>query len=114
MWIRSHLAAADRTVVPIEPDGAPISVQDEAGQIIAHLDEVPGAWVTSQQTLNAAGQPAPVPSSFPDCLRTESGPPTLQQFERCIADLGALGYKQQVTYQPAGNLWALQWAETGL
>ncbi|MER5830858.1 transporter [Streptomyces sp. NPDC002130] len=114
MWIRSHLAAADRTTVPIEPDGAPISVQDEAGQIIAHLDEVPGAWVTSQQTLNAAGQPAPVPSSFPDCLRTESGPPTLQQFEGCIADLGALGYKQQVTYQPAGNFWALQWAETGL
>ncbi|PNG18378.1 transporter [Streptomyces cahuitamycinicus] len=113
-WIRAHLAAADRATVPIEPDGAPISVQDEAGQIIAHLDEVPGAWVTSQQTLNAAGRPAPVPSSFPDCLRTESGPPTLQQFERCIADLGALGYKQQVTYQPAGNFWALQWAETGL
>ncbi|MFI9752732.1 transporter [Streptomyces collinus] len=114
MWIRSHLAAPDRTTVPIEPDGAPISVQDEAGEIIAHLDDVPGAWVTSQQTLNAAGQPAPVPSSFPDCLRTESGPPTLEQFERCIADLGALGYKQQVTYQPAGNFWALQWAETGL
>ncbi|MGW6641661.1 transporter [Streptomyces iakyrus] len=114
MWIRPHLAAPDRTTVPIEPDGAPISVQDEAGEIIAHLDEVPGAWVTSQQTLNAAGQPAPVPSSFPDCLRTESGPPTLEQFERCIADLGALGYKQQVTYQPAGNFWALQWAETGL
>ncbi|MFF5371816.1 transporter [Streptomyces sp. NPDC013187] len=114
MWIRPHLAAPDRTTVPIEADGAPISVQDEAGQIIAHLDEVPGAWVTSQQTLNAAGQPAPVPSSFPDCLHTESGPPTLQQFERCITDLGALGYQQQVTYQPAGNFWALQWAETGL
>jgi hypothetical protein len=114
MWIRSHLAAPDRTTVPIEPDGAPISVQDEAGEIIAHLDEVPGAWVTSQQTLNAAGQPAPVPSSFPDCLRTDSGPPALEQFERCIADLGALGYQQQVTYQPAGNFWALQWAETGL
>ncbi|MFJ7293508.1 transporter [Streptomyces collinus] len=114
VWIRSHLAAPDRTLVPIEPDGAPISVQNEAGEIIAHLDDVPGAWVTSQQTLNAAGQPAPVPSSFPDCLRTESGPPTLEQFERCIADLGALGYQQQVTYQPAGNFWALQWAETGL
>ncbi|CAL9560669.1 hypothetical protein SUDANB1_04625 [Streptomyces sp. enrichment culture] len=114
LWIRSHLAAPDRTTVPIEPDGAPISVQNEAGEIIAHLDDVPGAWVTSQQTLNAAGQPAPVPSSFPDCLRTESGPPTLEKFERCIADLGALGYQQQVTFQPAGNFWALQWAETGL
>ncbi|MHA5049388.1 transporter [Streptomyces sp. SD15] len=113
LWIRPHLAATDRTTVPIEPDGAPISIQEGAKQIVAH-PEVPGAWVTSQQTLNAAGQPVSVPSSFADCLHTESGPPALQQFERCIADLGALGYKQQVTYQPAGNFWALQWAETGL
>ncbi|MDQ0955900.1 hypothetical protein QFZ24_009909 [Streptomyces phaeochromogenes] len=113
MWIRPYLAATDRTTVPIEPDGAPISIQEGAKQIVAH-PEVPGAWETSQQTLNPAGQPAPVPSSFADCLHTESGPPTLQQFDRCIADLGALGYKQQVTYQPAGNFWALQWAETGL
>ncbi|MCX5528624.1 hypothetical protein OG342_38230 [Streptomyces bobili] len=75
---------------------------------------MPGAWATSQQTLNAAGQPAPVPSPFAECLRTESGPPTLQQVDRCVADLGALGYQQEVTYQPAGNFWALQWAETGL
>ncbi|MFE2560789.1 hypothetical protein ACFXGT_33220 [Streptomyces sp. NPDC059352] len=34
--------------------------------------------------------------------------------EELGSDLGALGYKQQVTYQPAGNFWALQWAETGL
>ncbi|CAM5296177.1 transporter [Streptomyces aurantiogriseus] len=114
LWIRPHLAATDRTTVPIEPGGAPISIQDGAKQIVAHLDEVPGAWITSQQTLNAAGQPASLPSSFADCLHTESGPPTLQQFDRCIADLGAQGYKQQVTYQPAGNFWALQWAETGL
>ncbi|MFD7446387.1 transporter [Streptomyces sp. NPDC059909] len=114
MWIRPHLAAADRTTVPIEPGGAPISIQDGAEQIVAHLEEVPGSWVTFQQTLNAAGQPAPVPSSFADCLHTESGPPALQQVDRCVADLGALGYKQQVTYQPAGNFWALQWAETGL
>ena len=113
MWIRPHLAATERTTVPIEPDGAPISIQDGAKEIVTHL-EAPGAWVTSQQTLNAAGQPVPVPSSFADCLRTESGPPSLQQVDGCVADLGALGYKQQVTYQPAGNFWALQWAETGL
>ncbi|MER5207578.1 ABC transporter permease subunit [Streptomyces sp. NPDC002825] len=79
MWIRSHLATADRTVLPVEPDGAPISIQDGAKEIVAHLEEVPGAWVTSQQTLNAAGRPVPVPSSFADCLRTESGSPVLQQ-----------------------------------
>lgn len=55
-----------------------------------------------------------MPSSFADCLRTASGPPTTQQFDGCLADLGAQGYQQQVTYQPADNFWALQWAETGL
>lgn len=55
-----------------------------------------------------------MPSPFAGCPHTESGPPALQQVERCLADLGALDYKQQVTYQPAGNFWALQWAETGL
>ncbi|CAM5274363.1 transporter [Streptomyces tanashiensis] len=59
MWIRTHLATAERTIVPIETDGAPISIQDGAEQIVAHLEEVPGSWVVSQQTLNAAGQPAP-------------------------------------------------------
>ncbi|MFD3373750.1 MULTISPECIES: transporter [unclassified Streptomyces] len=113
MWIRPYLAATDRITVPIEPDGAPISIQEGAKEIVTH-PEVPGAWVTSQQTLNAAGQPVPVPSSFADCLHTDSGPPTLQQFDRCLGDLGAQGYQQQVTYQPAGNFWALQWAETGL
>ncbi|MFE0653524.1 transporter [Streptomyces sp. NPDC059534] len=113
-WIRPHLAATDRTTLPIQPDGAPISIQDGAKQVVAHLDEVPGAWITSQQTLNATGRPAPVPSSFADCLHTTSGPPTLQQVDRCIADLGAQGYQQQVTYQPAGNFWTLQWAETCL
>ncbi|MFF3849309.1 transporter [Streptomyces sp. NPDC002328] len=113
LWIRPHLAAADRTTVPIVPDGPPISVQEGAKEIVVHLDK-PGAWLTSQQTLTAAGQPTTVPSSFADCLRVDSGPPSLQQFEGCLADLGALGYRQQVTYQPAGNFWALQWAETGL
>ncbi|MFJ8112977.1 transporter [Streptomyces sp. NPDC096132] len=113
LWIRPHLAAPDRADVAIEP-GVPISIQEGAKEIVVHLEEVPGAWITSQQTLDAAGRPASVPSSFADCLHTESGPPTLEQFDRCVADLGALGYTQRVTYQPAGNFWALQWAETGL
>ncbi|MFB7651162.1 MULTISPECIES: transporter [unclassified Streptomyces] len=112
MWVRPHLAAPDRAIVPIEP-GAPIGIHGDAERITVHLEE-PGAWLTSQQTVNAAGQPARVPSSFADCLHTESGPPTMRQIDGCVTDLGALGYKQQTTYQPAGNFWALQWAETGL
>lgn len=41
MWIRPHLATMDRTTVPIEPGGAPISIQEGAQQIVTH-PEVPG------------------------------------------------------------------------
>ncbi|MFD7500090.1 transporter [Streptomyces sp. NPDC059850] len=112
MWIRPHLVASDQTTVPITT-GIPISIQEGAKEIVAQA-EVPGAWETSQQTLNAAGQRSSLPSSFAECLRPESGSPTARQIDGCIADLGAQGYQQQVTYQPARNFWALQWAETGL
>ncbi|MEI5031863.1 hypothetical protein RB201_00090 [Streptomyces sp. S1A(2023)] len=89
IWVRPHLVAPDQTTVPITT-GIPISIQEGAKQIVAH-PEVPGAWETSQQILNAAGQPSSLPSSFAECLRTDSGPPTAQQFDGCIADLGAQG-----------------------
>ncbi|MER7333661.1 MULTISPECIES: ABC transporter permease [unclassified Micromonospora] len=112
MWVRPHLAAPDQTTVPIVA-GTRLGIHEDGKELVVPLDE-PGAWLTSEQTLNAAGQPAPVPPSFADCLRTESGLPPMDQVDRCVADLGKLGYQQQATYQPAGNFWALQWAETGL
>jgi hypothetical protein len=111
LWVRPHLAAPEQTTVPIEA-GTRLGIHD-GRKVVVPLDE-PGAWLTSEQTLNAAGQPASVPSSFADCLHTTSGLPSMEQVEGCIADLGKLGYQQQATYQPAGNFWALQWAETGL
>ncbi|MFJ4273530.1 hypothetical protein ACIP29_23580 [Streptomyces coelicoflavus] len=109
MWIRTHLAAADRATLPIEPDGgAPLSIQDGAEKIVARLETVPGSWVTSRQTLNAAGQPAPRTVLLRRLPATESGPPARQQVDGRIADLGALGCRQQMTYQPAGSFWALQ------
>ncbi|MFJ8716309.1 NAD(P)/FAD-dependent oxidoreductase [Streptomyces violaceus] len=41
LWIRPHLAATARTTVPIKPDGAPISIQDGAKQIVTHLEVPP-------------------------------------------------------------------------
>ncbi|MET8690827.1 transporter [Streptomyces sp. NPDC004732] len=111
MWVRAHLAAPDQTTVPITAR-THLGIQDDSS-IVVHPD-VHGGWLTSQHTLNAAGQPSSTPSSFADCLYNKSGLASLKQVDRCIADLGAQGYKQQVTYQPAGNFWALQWAETGI
>jgi MYXO-CTERM domain-containing protein len=32
----------------------------------------------------------------------------------CFAEMKRLGYRQQVSYQPASRFWPLQWYETGL
>ncbi|WP_261571226.1 hypothetical protein [Frankia gtarii] len=34
--------------------------------------------------------------------------------QACIARIARLGYRQQVTYQPADHYWALQGSETAV
>ena len=75
----------------------------------------PGAWVIANETLDpAAACPAPCPSWVGDC----GGPPGLAQLgaqqTACFARLADLGYRQRVTYQPAGRYWALQAYETAI
>jgi hypothetical protein len=69
----------------------------------------PGAWVVTQHTVNAAGQPAHAPASVIRCLLKPSGPAGLRP---CLARLAALGYRQRISYQPSSRFWPLQWAET--
>ena len=73
------------------------------------IDE-PGAWITDQQTVDAAGRPAGVPPWLDRCLG--SGPGTLDL--SCLDKLGDAGYRQLVSYQPAGRFWTFQWYELGL
>jgi hypothetical protein len=69
----------------------------------------PGAWVITQHTVNAAGQPAHAPASVIHCLLKPGGQNNLRP---CLARLAALGYRQRISYQPASRFWPLQWAET--
>jgi hypothetical protein len=75
----------------------------------------PGAWEIANQTVDAAGRvvdsvpgfvalciPAPVPGAQP---HTDAG---------CFARLARLGYRQRVTYQPAGRYWTFQACETAI
>jgi hypothetical protein len=66
----------------------------------------PGAWIISQQTVDAAGKPVTVPAWVANCLG--SGPKS----QECFGKLTELGYRQQVTYHPADRFWALQLSET--
>jgi hypothetical protein len=69
----------------------------------------PGAWIVSERTVDAAGRPARVPAAVMTCiLDAGPGPATAD----CLTRLTRLGYRQQVSYQPATRFWALQRDET--
>jgi hypothetical protein len=68
----------------------------------------PGAWITSEETVNAAGQPSRAPVSITNCM-LKSGPD-----HSCLTRLTELGYRQRVNYVPASRFWAIQWSETAI
>ncbi|MFJ2258594.1 transporter [Streptomyces sp. NPDC087844] len=101
LWVRPHLASSvDATLSFTE--AKPVNIGIDAVRKVDFGQ--PGAWILSEQTVNVSGQPAALPASFIDC-------PSMSD---CATALTKAGYRQQVTYQPAGNFWTLQWAETGL
>lgn len=101
LWIRPHLAASVQVTLPFT-QAEPTSIGVDS---VREVDfGRPGAWVLSQQSVDASGHPAALPASFADCT----------SFSDCVGVLVKSGYQQQVIYQPASNFWALQWAETGI
>lgn len=122
MWIRSHRAATDQTTVPIEPDGVPVSIQDGTKAIVAPPRRSArglGHLPADAERRRAARPRAVVLRRLP---AYRVGPARPAANRRCIADLGALRYKQHVTYQPArrelrvpsmGRDRALPWPRPG-
>jgi hypothetical protein len=75
----------------------------------------PGAWLISNQTINAAGHVVdgiPVSLTAGPCV--PATPPRPPFTQRCFTEISRLGYRQQVAYQPAGRFWAFQWYETAI
>lgn len=82
-----------------------------------------GAWVLSGQAVDASGHAIDtIPLSRTGaCAPPEGGPAPPPSGAKpgdalsgCFAELKRLGYRQQVTYQPASRFWAFQWYETGI
>jgi len=78
----------------------------------------PGAWVLTNATVDAHGAEV---HSFGKWLADCLGPPRTDPTQvdtpakrACYARLDADGYRQHLSYQPAGHYWALQWRETGI
>jgi hypothetical protein len=130
LWVRPHLAPPVRETVAISIatlDGIGISGNGaQATRLTVHTG-ARGDWVLSNQTVDAAGRPVALPSSFTDCLpqpgpAPEPGPGATEKapasgkapLAACLTQLSDAGYQQQVTYQPVSRFWQLQWTETAL
>jgi hypothetical protein len=101
--VRSHLMAPERLTTTFTAGN--LTSLNMFNHLTVTVDR-PGAWVISQQTVDTAGRPATVPSWASGCLG--NGPGT----KACIARLNGAGYRQLVTYHPAGRFWTLQLYET--
>ncbi|MCC9309055.1 ABC transporter permease [Kitasatospora sp. RB6PN24] len=102
--VRPMLIAPDKVTVPITAD----NLQGLRNGALSVDFDRHSAWVVAERTLDAAGQPVPLPPAFTNCMQS-GGDPNV-----CGAVLGKLGYRQETTFHPAGHFWPLQWAETGL
>ncbi|GLY85749.1 ABC transporter permease [Actinoallomurus iriomotensis] len=106
MAVRPHLTAPERITTTISSHNL-LNI-NMFNHVTVTIDE-PGAWLASQQTVDAAGRPAAVPSWVVDCVGRSA-----QERQACFAKLAHLGYRQQVTYHPAGSFWSIQRNETAL
>jgi hypothetical protein len=105
VWVRPRLVAPEHLTTRI--DAGNLMNINMLNHVHVTID-APGAWITSQRTVDAAGHPVNLPSWVLAC--PGDGPAN----RACFARLADLGYRQQVTYQPAGRFWPLQLAETGI
>ncbi|GAA3594663.1 transporter [Nonomuraea rosea] len=93
-----------------------IGVDDSGGLADLAVAGPRGAWVLANETVDASGRVTRPPSWLAGCvLPAGQQIPLRPSFsEECFAKLSGQGYRQLVTYQPAGRFWALQWIETAL
>ncbi|MGH9249143.1 MAG: transporter, partial [Acidimicrobiales bacterium] len=113
LWIRVHLVPATHTTKPLDTssvdqltiNGDPSDrVEDPMTVVVS--DNLPDAWVLSNQTITPTGEVFTGPADPQYC-----GPDSKAG---CEAWIDTLGLRQDLTYHPASNFWPLQWAETGI
>jgi len=122
LWVRPHLITPIRTMVTISGSTLMEIRGDNRGRPLAIGVTIhqPDAWILTNQTVDAAGKAATLPSWFTGCVPPPPGPGEVEHqagrgtLDACLARMNAEGYRQRVVYQPANRFWPLQWAETGL
>lgn len=117
-WIRPHLMPPVSALLALAPgDISGIGIRMLRGGTgvltVTGTNSTSGGWLLTTQTVNAAHQPV---TGIP---LTAAGPLSVQSCAAsralsCLAYITRRGYRELVTYQPAGRFWALQWRETAI
>jgi hypothetical protein len=119
--VRPHLASPVESTSTIRPGSIHGIMGRGPDGPVERLDigsAHPGAWVLTNDTVGADGQAVHSFGAWvTDCLGPPSTDPTVTdtpEKRTCYARLAGEGYRQHLSYQPAGRYWTLQWRETGL
>jgi hypothetical protein len=127
--VRPHLIPPTRSTIDPTPSSLTMfSFGPDGLRISATLPDDMGAWVLSDDTVDASGHrvtkipsnsslsptsgPCAPPREPPASAPAREGPG--DEIAPCLAEVKRLGYRQQVTYQPSSRFWPLQWYETGI
>ncbi|MFB9689070.1 transporter [Amycolatopsis plumensis] len=117
-FVRPYLIPPEQVTLPIVGEYVTnITGDDKRGITEIGVRKPAGSWELGNETLDPAGNVAdPLPSFVQDCSpRLDQGPPPERgMLEACVAQLGAHGYQQRVTFQPGSRFWPLQWLELAL
>lgn len=123
--VRPNVLPATVTTVPINQTTMSQSIrfdraQEATGPVKIDLPAPPGSWNLSESpALNSSGQPIQT-SAVLKCWSqlVGQGPVTAKGGNPGFGSLGAclapLNLHVDITYQPAGRYWPLQWIETAL
>jgi ABC-type transport system involved in multi-copper enzyme maturation permease subunit len=129
LLVRPHLIAPKRSTIEITASnldglrGRPGTGPTEAILRAPDTGALTGAWLLSSQAIDASGHASDtIPlSGVGACAQPQRGPAQQPvgakpgaELSACFAEMKRLGYRQQLTYQPASRFWAFQWYETGI
>ena len=116
--VRAHLAPArlNTTITATNLKAMIIGGAGSDGPVVDLTVDIgkPGAWIISNQTLDHSGHVVGTLPSWVSKCGAPPGEPEPAGQAACLTRLAQLGYRQGVTYQPAGRYWALQAYETAI
>ncbi len=122
LWVRPHLIAPEHKTITLTRASLDSIRADGTGRPVKITANTGGRgdWVLANETVDATGKVAALPSWMTTCFPPPPSPTAKQAptkapaIEACFARLTDEGYRQHLVYEPASRFWALQWAETAL